>query len=92
MPGLAMSGPVDEFLVSAGPVGTVVIHPDDASALQPHPDGERIGIGCCGWSGQFGNNLVCPCGQEVATLVNECYGAQELHLDPAHVRQADGDV
>ncbi len=92
MPGLVMAGPGDGFLVSAGSVDTVVIHPDDASALRPHPDSERIGTGCCGMSGQFGNNLVCPCGQEVATLTNECYGAHELHLDPAHVRRVDGPL
>jgi hypothetical protein len=92
MPGLVMSGPGDGFLVSAGPVDTAVIHPDDASALRRHPDSERIGVGCCGLSGQFGNNLVCPCGQEVATLMNECHGAHELHLDPAHVRPEDGTL
>ena len=84
-----MAGSGDGFLVSAGPVDTVVIHPDDGSGLLPHADGERIGVGCCGWSGQFGNNLVCPCGQEVATLMNECYAAHELHLDPAHIRSED---
>ncbi len=72
-------------MVSAGPRDTFVIHPADAPSLQRNPDPDRQAVGCCGRPGTRGNNLICPCGQEVATVMDECYGAYELHLDPTFV-------
>ncbi|MFF3068938.1 hypothetical protein ACFVSN_02025 [Kitasatospora sp. NPDC057904] len=77
----------DGFLVSAGPRNTVVLHPEDAPGLQPHPDWKHSG-GCCGLNGQSGMNQLCPCGVEVGTLISECNTAYELHLDPSRVRSA----
>ncbi|MEV5764237.1 hypothetical protein AB0L34_06660 [Micromonospora sp. NPDC052213] len=72
------------FFVSAGPRNTIVIHPDDAPSLQLHPDFTRR-TGCCGLDGERGPNRVCRCGAEVATLMADCTGAHELHLDPSRV-------
>lgn len=75
-------------VVSAGPRNTIVIHPDDAPSLQVHPDSSRLG-GCCGPFGDNGPNRVCACGAEVATLMADCYGPHELHLDPDRVFSDD---
>ncbi|MBO4209109.1 hypothetical protein GSF22_24380 [Micromonospora echinofusca] len=83
MPGLPMM--IDGVnVVSAGPRDTIVVHPDDASTLRLHPEGDRL-IGCCGPNGTEGSNQVCPCGAEVATLMADCYGPNELHFDPHRV-------
>ncbi len=69
------------FVISAGAVNTVVVHPEDASSLQPLPHFENSS-GCCGPAGNEGLNRACPCGAPVATLAADCYGPCELHLDP----------
>lgn len=66
---------------SAGPVNTVVIHPDDAPDLTPVADA-RASTGCCGPCGDWGLNLACACGAAVATLAADCMAPRELHLDP----------
>jgi len=71
----------DGWLASAGPRNTMVIHPEDAPLLE-HPADFSGCEGCCGPSGDRGLNLVCPCGTRVATLMADCYGPHELHLDP----------
>lgn len=76
------------LVVSAGPRNTIVIHPDDAPSLQLHPDFTRR-TGCCGLDGKRGPNRVCRCGAEVATLMADCTGAHELHLDPNRVSSQD---
>ncbi|MEU8214451.1 hypothetical protein AB0C47_01600 [Micromonospora taraxaci] len=75
-------------MMSAGPRDTIVIHPDDAPSLEPHPDDSRQ-AGCCGPFGDRGPNRVCACGAEVAALMADCYGPHELHLYPDRVA-ADG--
>ncbi|MER5642859.1 hypothetical protein ABT095_38755 [Kitasatospora sp. NPDC002227] len=71
--------------VPGGPIGTFVLHPEDATGLLPHPDRVRS-TGCCGPDGMSGHNRVCSCGTEVATLVADCWTYQELRLDPERVR------
>ncbi|MEV7612417.1 hypothetical protein [Streptomyces sp. NPDC089799] len=71
-------------VLSAGPRGNIVIHPEDAPALRPLPDWENSG-GCCGPSGDSGLNRACPCGARVATLAADCFGPYELHLDAKRV-------
>jgi hypothetical protein len=88
VPGLSMN--VDGVeMTSAGPRDTIVIHPSDAPSLLRHPDPDRHEGGCCGRPGTRGNNLICPCGQEVATLMDDCGLPYELHLDPTFVRNLD---
>ncbi|MCW3817382.1 hypothetical protein ONA91_23305 [Micromonospora sp. DR5-3] len=79
----------DAFVISAGPRNTVVIHPDDAPALQPLPNWENSS-GCCGPTGQHGPNRACPCGNQLATLAADCYTPYELHLDPVRVHPVEG--
>ncbi|MCX5096486.1 hypothetical protein OOK36_48720 [Streptomyces sp. NBC_00365] len=77
-------GPVvcreEGFVISAGSRQTV-LHPADAAGLQPLPNWENSN-GCCGPTGDEGLNRACPCGAPVATLVADCFGPYELHLDP----------
>lgn len=76
------------FLISAGPRNTILLHPDDAVALVPHPEDERR-TGCCGPTGDDGVNWICPCGNEVATLMADCWTPYELHLVPDRVRPTE---
>ncbi|MFC9297549.1 hypothetical protein ACFTWH_20900 [Streptomyces sp. NPDC057011] len=71
-------------MISAGPCNNIVIHPEDAPALQPLPNWESS-VGCCGPSGDSGLNRACPCGARVATLAADCWGPYELHLDAKRV-------
>lgn len=71
----------DGFVISAGTRNTIVLHPDDAVALQPLPRWENS-TGCCGPNGTEGANRACPCGARIATLAADCSGPYELHLDP----------
>jgi hypothetical protein len=59
----------------------VLLHSADAVGLQPLPNRENSN-GCCGPTGDEGLNRACPCGAPVATLVADCFGPYELHLDP----------
>lgn len=68
-------------LISAGTRHTVLVHPDNATDLQPLPNWENSN-GCCGPTGDEGLNRACPCGAPVATLAADCFGPYELHLDP----------
>ncbi|MCD0452182.1 hypothetical protein LO762_23745 [Actinocorallia sp. API 0066] len=70
------------WLVSAGPSGSFVLHPDDAPTLLPTHTNNQ---GCCGPSGTQGPNQACPCGSPLATLTADCQGPHELHLDPTRV-------
>ncbi|WP_328374680.1 hypothetical protein OHB13_00420 [Streptomyces sp. NBC_00440] len=69
------------FVISAGTRHTALLHPDDAAGLQPLPNWENS-TGCCGPIGDEGLNRACPCGAPVATLAADCFGPNELHLDP----------
>ncbi|PWK70496.1 hypothetical protein BCL76_105451 [Streptomyces sp. CG 926] len=73
------------FVISAGPRDTIVVHPEDASVLQPLP-GWANSTGCCGPEGTEGPNRACPCGARIATLAADCTGPYELHLDPLRTR------
>ena len=72
-------------LVSAGPRGTYVLHPDDVLGIAPHPDHRRL-IGCCGPNGDYGVNHVCGCGAEVAIVAADCCSGYETRLVPDAVR------
>ncbi|MBC2874039.1 MULTISPECIES: hypothetical protein [Streptomyces] len=57
--------------LSYGPSGTIVIAPGDSRGTAFVPG--RAGGYCCGVSGADGPNLACEhCGQEVATLDDDC--------------------
>ena len=75
-------------LRSAGPQGNAVIHPEDCPDLLPLPHGEN-GMGCCGPRGDQGRNRMCPCGSRLATLLADCWGPHELHLDALRVYAYD---
>lgn len=61
------------IVVSAGPKGTVLVHPDDVLGLRRHPDPRRLN-GCCRLDGLDGPNLVCGgCGAEIATEQSDCW-------------------
>ncbi len=73
-------------LASAGPVGTVLVHPGDVRELRPHPDRRRLN-GCCRLDGCDGPNLVCAgCGAEIATEQSDCWVSwHDIRLEPAAV-------
>ncbi|MGW4025863.1 hypothetical protein [Streptomyces sp. NPDC005009] len=73
------------FLVSAGPRGTYVLHPDDVVDIAPHSDGRRL-IGCCGPDGRAGVNHVRACGAGVAIVAADCTSGHETRLVPDAVR------
>ncbi|MBO1337460.1 hypothetical protein [Streptomyces sp. VRA16 Mangrove soil] len=77
-----------ELLVESGPRGTVVLHPGDGIGMVPHPDTAMRRGYCCGMDGEWGPNLVCACGEIIATVHSDCYQVQELRLRPEAVRQA----
>lgn len=63
-------------------MGHIVIHLDDLRGLREHPDpdGSRF-TGCCGPSaGKV--NLLCGCGEEVATEVADCWTGHYAHFEP----------
>ncbi|SES22775.1 hypothetical protein SAMN05421870_112180 [Streptomyces qinglanensis] len=70
--------------VSAGPRNSVVVHPDDVSTVQS-TGASSVHWGCCGPLGTGGRNMACACGTLLATLVADCIGPHELHLDPVRV-------
>ncbi|MET9293703.1 hypothetical protein [Streptomyces sp. NPDC003077] len=70
--------------ISAGPRNTVVVHPDDVPDLRLRAQGHPH-HGCCGPHGTGGRNMACGCGVLVATLVADCMGPYELHLDSVRV-------
>lgn len=72
-----------QVLVSAGPRGTVLVHPDDVLALRRHSDRRRLN-GCCRLDGLDGPNLVCAgCGAEIATEQSDCWVSwHDLRLQP----------
>ncbi len=77
--------PTDEqILVSAGPRNTVLISPDDLTVHRLHPDPRRRS-GCCGLDGCDGPNLVCNCGNEIATESSDCWTARVVRLEPLAV-------
>ncbi|MEO3890416.1 hypothetical protein [Nonomuraea sp. B5E05] len=58
----------------------LVIHPDDAVGMRPHPDICRL-TGCCGVSGITGPNLVCAaCGAELAVHQADCHTENQMTL------------
>ena len=70
---------------AASTAGCIVVHPGDASGLEPHPDRLRSS-GCCGHDGLDGPNRRCAsCHQDVATLSDDCWTAVELRFEPAAV-------
>lgn len=82
-------GPTAEnprVLVSAGPVGTILVHPGDVRELRLHPDRRRLN-GCCRLDGCDGPNLVCAgCGAEIATEQSDCWVSwHDIRLEPAAV-------
>lgn len=60
--------------------GTVVINIRDVIGLRKHPDTRRHN-GCCGEDGCDGPNLVCECGDEVATEVSDCWTPHYAHFN-----------
>ncbi|MFF7951517.1 hypothetical protein [Streptomyces griseorubiginosus] len=73
-------------LVSAGPRGTLVTHPEDARAYLSG-DPEVTEFGCCGPPGLEGPNELCAgCGAVVATLYADCSGPYETGFLPDVVR------
>ncbi|WP_143466743.1 hypothetical protein [Lentzea kentuckyensis] len=46
-----------QVMVSAGPRGTILVHPDDVLGLRPHTDASRL-HGCCRFDGLDGPNLL----------------------------------
>lgn len=77
------------FLVSAGPRGTYVLHPDDVLAITPHPESHRL-TGCCGPDGRAGVNHLCGCGAQVAIVAADCTSRYETRLVPDAVRVEAG--
>ncbi|MFF2523421.1 hypothetical protein [Streptomyces liangshanensis] len=71
-------------MVFDGPRNTVIVHPDDVPGLR---EVRAAGAhwGCCGPLGTGGRNMACGCGTLVGTLVADCMGPYELHLDPVRV-------
>ncbi|TDU81587.1 hypothetical protein EI77_00897 [Prosthecobacter fusiformis] len=63
------------------PDGVIVVHRKDVLDLNKHPDSNRH-AGCCGEGGYQGPNLVCPCGNEVATEVSDCCTPHFIHFLP----------
>lgn len=60
----------------------VVLNSEDLLSLPSHPD-RRRSSGCCGHDGLDGPNLICPeCGNEVATLRDDCWTYVEVRLEP----------
>ena len=56
-----------------GPIGAIILNPDDIQGVRRHSDRRRLN-GCCDLDGLDGPNLVCAtCGAEVATLQNDCW-------------------
>ncbi|PNE40333.1 hypothetical protein [Streptomyces noursei] len=76
-------------VVSAGPRHSAIVHPEDVPTLTL-ADCDRPHRGCCGPRGTGGRNMACSCGTLVATLVADCMGPHELHLDPIRVYAWDG--
>ncbi|MEV5383304.1 hypothetical protein [Streptomyces sp. NPDC052721] len=74
-------------LVSAGPRGTLVVHPADTTGLlTPHPDVRPTG--CCSEPEGDGPDWACPgCGAGVASLLASCTGPYETHFLPDAVRE-----
>jgi len=83
-----VSEPTGRYRVSAGPVLTVLVHPDDVRSLRLHPDLTRLN-GCCRLDGLDGPNLVCEgCGAEIATEQNDCWVTwHDVRLEPAAVTE-----
>jgi len=82
--------PAPRFIASDGRAasteGCLVMHPDDATGLEPHPDPRR-NSGCCGHDGLDGPNRRCAsCHNDVATLSDDCWTAVELRFEPASVQ------
>jgi hypothetical protein len=63
---------IDRLVMDEGPRGTILVNVDDLTAVEPHPNREDMGFGCCGWD-PHGPNLICAaCGQGVAAEANDC--------------------
>ncbi|WP_274917896.1 hypothetical protein [Streptomyces sp. WZ-12] len=75
--------------VSAGPKDSAIVHPEDLPILTV-TGADRRHWGCCGPLGTGGRNMACTCGTLIATLVADCMGPHELHLDPVRVYAWDG--
>ena len=77
------------FLISGGPRGTLVVHPEDTRGhLSANPAFQEIG--CCGPPGREGPNEVCAaCGAVVATLYADCSAPYETGFLPDAVRVAE---
>jgi hypothetical protein len=87
-PGTWAVDPAPRLIASDGTASTegcLVMHPDDATGLEPHPDALR-NSGCCGHDGLDGPNRRCAsCHNDVATLTDDCWTAVELRFEPAAV-------
>ncbi|MFF4590075.1 hypothetical protein [Streptomyces sp. NPDC001388] len=77
-----------ELMISAGPRGTLVVHPDDTRGrLRRNPASKEPT--CRGLPGSEGPNQVCEgCGAVVATQFSECYTRHETHFLPDAVQVA----
>lgn len=77
----------DTMRLSAGPIGTFVVNPDDSAGTRQHDNSDRL-YGCCHLDGERGPNMLCAtCSSEVATLRNDCWvGRSTLRFEPSAVR------
>ena len=64
--------------------GNVVINLNDFIGLKPHPDKRRHN-GCCDDDGCDGPNLICACGEDLATRVADCWTGYYGHYDTSKV-------
>lgn len=68
-------------LASDANKGHLFIHLEDRLNLSDHPDPRRH-AGCCGKDGCDGPNLICTCGQAVATECSDCWTSYYIHFEP----------
>ncbi|MET8898368.1 hypothetical protein [Streptomyces albogriseolus] len=69
-------------LVSAGPRGTCLRHPDDVVHTDRRSGAPRLGGRCGLDDGHKGVNHVCACGAEVAIVCTDCCGGHGTRLVP----------
>ncbi|MFJ1601237.1 hypothetical protein [Streptomyces sp. NPDC088261] len=74
-------------MVFAGPRNTAIVHPDDGPGLREARERDEHGGAAARWA--RGDALWRSCGTLVATLVADCMGPYELHLDPVRVYAFD---
>ena len=71
--------------------GQFAIAIEDMLGVHYHPEDRRL-AGCCGPSGAFGPNRVCPAGHEVGTERSDCIWPHAVYLDPTLVMGVSPDA